>query len=422
MQANKTIRFYYLDHMRGLVIALVVLQHAVQGYAEQWGGRLWFIDLPDRSRAFDVIFMWTDSFIMQALFFLAGMFVFPSLYRRGWSSFTWEKISRLGIPTVLAIIFLVPPLGYLKYEQTQEPGIGYMEYWSHFLTPSGIRAAGFWFIAMLLLFTLVAAIVDRTLPFITNFIGKATAWLGSRPIFGYLIVGGIAAILIGYSDIRWGTYWWMSVSDLFGGRDETWAQGILGLFAARSNMLFSFIFFFILGLGISKSEILTKTNIMDKASENWLLWLALTMVLSIIYSWYNQTYLFTGAFNDEVRYYIARGGTWANAWPIIWDVAPGILVRTTIHGFLCTAQIFTIMIILYRFTNKDGGWWASLGACSYGIFFFHEPIVVWTQYALRDGNFSNTLKMLLVFAIALSGAWIFTAKVLRKLPVTRRVF
>lgn len=422
MAAIEKNRLSYLDYMRGLMIVFVVLQHAVQGYAEQWGGRLWFIDLPDRSRFFDVMFMWTDSFIMQALFFVSGIFVIPSLNRRGWANFTWEKISRLGIPMVIAIIIWVPPLGFLKYEGTQEPGITYMEYWAHFLTPDGLRAAGFWFIAYLLLFTFAAATIDRVLPFITRWIGNFTGWLASKPTLGYITVGLISAALIGFSDLRWGTYWWMGLADLFNMRESGWAGAILGLFVARSNMFYTYVFFFILGIGVSKCELLTKTNYIERAAEHWKIWLSLLIGLSIAYSWYNQAYLFDGAFNDEIRYFLYRGGQFKDAWPIIWDVAPGILIRTTLHGFLCTTQIFAIIVLLYKFTNDNMPGWVSLGLCAYGIFYVHEPIVVWTQHMLENVGLPNFIKMLFVFGVALSASWAFTAKVLRKSPLTKHVF
>lgn len=416
-------RFHYLDHMRGFVIALVVLQHAVQGYAEQWGGRMWFIDLPDRSRAFDVMFMWTDAFIMQALFFLAGMFVLPSLYRRGWASFTWEKIHRLFLPMLVGICVLVPPLRYLKYEQTQEPGIGYFDYWWNvFLTPENYSPAGFWFIAFLLLFTFLMAFSDLLMPFLTRLIGRITAWLAGKPILGFLIIAMIVSTLIGYSDIRWGTPWWMGLGDLVDVDETSWTRAFLHLFVARSNMLFSYIFFFILGVGVAQSELLTKTKIMEKGSENLGKWVALTTLLTIAYSWYNQAYIFDGAYSNDVNRYLGMGHSMSEALDLIREVAPGLLIRTTLHGFLCTSQIFTIMIVLYRYTNEDVGQWASLGVCSYGIFYLHEPIVVWSQYLFIHSAIPNGLKMTLVFTIALGLAWTLTAKVLRKLPVTKTIF
>lgn len=416
-----------MDHMRGFVIALVVLQHAVQGYAQQWGGRLWFIDLPDRSSFFDIMFMWTDSFIMQALFFLAGIFVLPSLNRRGWLSFTQEKITRLAIPMLIGIAFLVPPLRYLKYEAMEEPGIGYMEYWFNiYLNPSNISPAGFWFIAFLLLLTFLAVIIDKIFPKLLIAIGKVTDWLAANPMMGYLIIAGIVSILIGYSDIRWGTYWWMGLSDFVERNENSWFFAFLRFFSARSNMLYSYVFFFILGLGASKSGLLQNNDSMDKAVQSWKTWLASLILLSLVYSWYNQTYLLTGAFNDEIRQFFRQGGSLSDAWPLIWDVAPAVLVRTTLHGFLCTTQIFTILILLYKFTNhedgKDFSKWASLGACSYGIFFIHEPIVVWSQFMFENIGLPNGIKMILVFTIALSLSWIITAKILRKMPVTNKVF
>jgi glucan biosynthesis protein C len=427
IQTSKVTRLNYLDHMRGLVISFVLLQHSVQGYAEMWGGRVWFIQLDNRSRVFDVMFMWTDGFIMQAMFFLAGIFVLPSLYRRGWLSFTKEKLVRLGIPLIFGVLVLVPPLQYLRYEEFQEPGIGYMDYWFNvYLTPEGLSAAGFWFLAFLLLFTFVTAFIDRFLPFITNSLGRMTSWLASRPVIGYCIVGAIVAALIGYSDIRWGTQGWMGLRNFFTPNDETWFMSFIDLFVGRSNMLFSYIFFFTLGVGVSKSNILSGNELMDKASEKWLTWLFLTIGLSILYSWYNQTYLYTGAFSDDIRMYLRKGGTMSNAWPLIKDIAPGLLIRTTIHGFLCTAQIFTIMTLLYRFTNKpsDRGFskWESLGACSYGMFVIHEPIAVWSQHILASTSLSTAFKMMVVFAIDLSVSWAFTAYVLRKAPLTRRIF
>lgn len=423
MQSSQAKRFHFLDHMRGLVIALVVLQHSVQAYGVQWGGRLWFVDVSDRNHWFDVVFMWTDSFIMQALFFVAGMFVLPSLTRRGWLSFTWEKIARIGIPMLFGIFLLVPPLKYVKYELTQEPGIGYFEYWFDvFLQPESIQAAGFWFLAMLLLFTFIAATLDKILPFISTGLAKFVTWLCMRPMVGYLIVGVICAIIIGYSDIKWGTYWWIGLDDLFDFPRNSWISAFLRLFTARANMLYTYVFLFMLGIGVSKAGVLKNSDILDKASKYWFIWVSLLLTLTFVYGWYNQTYFQEGAFSDEIRGYFYYGGALRDAWPVLKDAAPGILIRTTLHGFLCITQIFTIMILLYRFANIDKGVWASLGACSYGIYFCHEPLVVWIQYLLLDVDLLNTLKMLLAFSIGLGGAWMFTNFVLRKLPITRRVF
>lgn len=422
-QSTKTSRLNYIDHARGLVIALVVLQHAVQIYASQWGGRLYFVAAPDqdRSRIYDVLFMWTDGFIMQALFFIAGLFVLPSLYHRGWLNFIKAKLVRLGIPMVFGIIFLTAPLRYLKYEENEEPGIGYFDYWFNiFLEPENITAAGYWFIGVLLVFTFIAAFIDTILPFIKNWLGHLSQWLCRHPVIGYLIVGGIAAVLIGVSDIIWGTYWWINMGKPFNLSPNSFWHYLFTPLSARANMFCSYIFFFILGIGFSRTNLFSNKEFMDKVSRSLFAWVILLILLTIAYGWYNQAYLETGAFSNEVPIHFYRGGTWGDAWPLIASVAPGILIRTTIHGFLCTAQIITLILFLYRYTNYNTGLWWSLGICSYGIYLFHEPIVVYAAYFLFDFGLPSWLSVLINFAIGLSISWGLTY-FLKRTPVIKKI-
>ena len=422
MSTQPTQRLYFLDQVRGLVISLVILQHATQAYGTVWG-RIWFFESPDRDNWFDGLFMWTDSFIMQALFFIAGMFVLPSLYRRGWLNFTWEKLTRIALPMLLGILILVPPLKYPKYELTQEPGIGYLEYWLEiYLAPGQIQAAGFWFLAMLLLFTFIVAVIDKILPFISTLFGKLASWMAEKPIAGYVTLSLILAVIIGLSDLKWGTYYWIGLDDLFDFSRDSWVSMVLRWFVARGNMVYTYVFLFFLGVGVSKAGILKESDIMERASQSWVIWVILTAVLSVTYAWYNQAYLHEGAFSPEIRYHFYRGGTWDTVWPIIADVAPPTLIRTTLHGFLCVAQICTAMTLMYRFANSSTGAWASLGACSYGIYVLHEPFVVWTQYLMYDADVANTFKMTLAFSVSLSCSWLLTAFVLRKAPGLRRIF
>ncbi|MBP6985712.1 MAG: acyltransferase family protein [Alphaproteobacteria bacterium] len=428
MHSSQATRFHYIDHMRGFIIALVVLQHAVQGYAEQWGGRFWFIELPERTRAFDMLFMWTDGFIMQAMFFLAGMFVLPSLNTRGWWSFLKEKFIRLFMPMIVGVAVLVPPLRYFRYEDMEEPGIPYLTYWwDVYLRPENISPAGFWFLAVLLLLTFAICAIDRFIPPLTKSIAHMTAWLAKSPYTGYLVIAVVTALLIGVSDLYWGTPWWTGLGHWFSSDSHSWTDTFLKLFSARANMFLSYILFFLLGVGVAKSEILRQTNLMEKASAHWIKWVLWTAFLSVLYAAYNYTYQFTGAFSDELRIYLARGGDLSTAWPLILEITPAILVRTTLHGFLCTAQIFTFLILFYRFTHspdgsKDYTRWGSLGACSYGIFFLHEPIVVFMQNSLSSYGVSPEIKMSLTFATALTISWLTTAYVLRRAPVLKRVF
>ncbi|MEN8236573.1 MAG: acyltransferase family protein [Pseudomonadota bacterium] len=407
IHSTKAARFHYLDHARGFVILLVVLQHAIQTYAQMWGGNWYFVPTEmDRSHAFDAIFFFTDGFIMQALFFISGMFVLPSLQKRGWLSFTWEKIVRLVFPFVFGVIFLVAPLSYAKYS-LGNPGIGYFDYWFNIFFQQRLQAAGYWFLGYLVMFTFTAAIFYSVFPFVIRLLGALAAWMVRRPILGYLVFAGLSALMIGISDLIWGTPWWL---------------GFGKLFYARANMLATYIFYFALGVGVRYAGVLSNKEVLQKMSVHWSKWVVLTAVLAVLYLSYCIFWMYDGAFSDEIVYHFAGGGTWVDVWPLMLDLGPGLLIRTTLHGFLCAAQSITLIVVLYRFTNKDIPFWTSLAACSYGIYFFHEPFVVWTQYYMLGSVLPAVIKACIAFIVGLGLSWLLTDKVLRKLPVTRRVF
>jgi uncharacterized membrane protein YcfT len=79
-----------LDHLRGFVIALVVLHHSVLAYCryahfDRQHYLLSTAPVVDSERwpGFDLLVLVNDSFFMPLMFLLAGLFVWPSLRRKG---------------------------------------------------------------------------------------------------------------------------------------------------------------------------------------------------------------------------------------------------------------------------------------------------------------------------------------------------
>jgi len=398
-------RLLYLDYIRGFIVILVVLQHATQCYAHYWGGRFWFVPAPDRSTSFDILFMYTDSFAMQALFFVAGIFVLPSLMRRGWKGFVREKLIHLGVPFALGVIFIVPLLMYPKYYLTKDPYMSYWEFWTTIFFTHCLSSGGFWFLALLLILSFIIVVLHSTFPQLTSLLGKFVSIIVRRPLVGFLIVGETGAALIGISDLIWGAPWWI---------------GFLSLFYVRANMFFSYILYFLLGVGFYLSDIYKDKNILERLSSRWHFWSLLTFILSLAYTSYSIEYFEKGAFSDEIRYFFRYGGEWVNAWPIIIREAPGILIRTTLHGFLCSSQIVFMIAIFYILQRRNRPFWLGLSASSYGIFIFHESLVVWTQFELLDNSLLPIIKCFLSFAIGLIGSWSLTV-FLRSFHILKRV-
>ncbi|HEV3499419.1 MAG TPA: hypothetical protein VGZ92_03795 [Bradyrhizobium sp.] len=53
--------------------------------------------------------LFNDSFFMAAMFFLSGLFVWPSLKRKGIGWFLRDRFWRLGLPFIVCAVILMPP-------------------------------------------------------------------------------------------------------------------------------------------------------------------------------------------------------------------------------------------------------------------------------------------------------------------------
>src|SRR6201999_350595 len=87
------------DRARAFIILLVLLHHAVIPYT-------YFGHTDVQSLlAFDGLVVFDDSYFMAAMFMLSGLFVWPSLNRKGISPFLRDRLLRLGLPFAVCAIF-----------------------------------------------------------------------------------------------------------------------------------------------------------------------------------------------------------------------------------------------------------------------------------------------------------------------------
>jgi len=108
-------RMHYIDHIRSLVIILVVFVHA--GVTYSGIGRWYYVEnsAPDVATGFllAAFLSFTQAFSMGLLFWIAGYFAASSCDRKGIRSFLADRAVRLGIPTLLYMLLINPLLGYI---------------------------------------------------------------------------------------------------------------------------------------------------------------------------------------------------------------------------------------------------------------------------------------------------------------------
>jgi peptidoglycan/LPS O-acetylase OafA/YrhL len=160
MASTSRARLAWIDHLRTLVIALVVNLHACVTYSHV--GDWYWMSEPEPTLAQKVPFIvWEahlQSFFMGLLFFISGYFAHRSLARRGTARFVRERVLRLAAPTLLYMLVIHPfiLLGLNPWNARFGPPFDF--YMSYVRSGRFLRSSGpLWFAFALLIFCLVLA-------------------------------------------------------------------------------------------------------------------------------------------------------------------------------------------------------------------------------------------------------------------------
>jgi len=404
-------RLSYIDHLRGFIFILMAVDHGLHAYAYNWKA-FWFFRDYEGSTIFDAFYLHDQVIIMPMLFFIFGMFVIPSLLRRGLPGYLKERFFRLGIIYIIGVPLFVPMLSYPRYETFEEPGISYFAYLRDVFFadfPHIPQAGPYWVVHALLGFTLILLLVYYILPPVYRAITWFFRWCVSRPLAGYVIFGLISSVILFVSDIIWGAPWWIN----FG-----W------LFSLQASKMVLVLTYFFAGSALMYSGVLRDEELMNKFANHWQRLLALYALLAICYMYYSVAH-FDDAFNEITRRFAMSHGGWWQAsndiWPIFTEFGPPILKRTILHGFLCMTQVLLLLALFKKFFDKPTPMWTSLARNGFGIFIIHDPIVVWMQYYLINVHLPLFIKFVLCAIIPIALAWVISAKILLKIPIVERI-
>jgi glucans biosynthesis protein C len=175
-----------LNNLRGFVILIVLAFHSVLAYLGSLPDSVGPFDSPpyqwqsfpivDRQRwlGFDLFCGWQDVYLMTFMFFLSGLFVWPSLSRKGGKTFLYDRLMRLALPFAWVVFLLIPIAHYPSYRiRAVDPSLS--AFWQHWLAlpfwPSGPP----WFLWHLLVLNVAAAGLFWFAP-------KSGALLARRPV------------------------------------------------------------------------------------------------------------------------------------------------------------------------------------------------------------------------------------------------
>lgn len=342
----------FLDHIRYLMIVLVVVHHAVAAYATttpHWA-------LHDGTfAAADAIRELLDVFLMPVLFFVAGYLAFPSLQKKGTWGFLKDKAKRLLVPWALAVLVVVP---LMVYDQPDQLVRRFRSFWLYYLgsfpiqlRPSQVPLGPttqvvYWYLSLLFaffaLFALARALASRWRKGVT--VSAIRPGAGSPTLATLLLFGVLTAAL--------------HFASLLLVPDSSWLT--LHVFLEfQATRLLPFAACFALGVYAEGRGWFAG----DKPLGSPLLWGVASAVLAAAYLWFGQPVFAdtAGTANLPVRQ---------------------LLAYATIRSFLLLSLLVLFCSLGARYWNRSRPLDRALADASYNIYLTHFWLVVAAQMAL----------------------------------------
>ena len=375
---SREARLVSLDHLRAFITALVVLHHSVLAYcyfghldkSNYLASTAPVIDA-QRFIGFDVLALMNDSFFMPLMFLLSGLFVWPSLMRKGIGPYLRDRMLRLGLPLAVTLVFCTPLAYYPSWRETGG-GPGLARFWIMMVGKGPWPSGPPWFVAVLLLFDAV------TVRILAGFGQRLTGWRPRLMSDAVVCFAGVLALsLLSYLPLleAFGPLRWLS----------------LGPFSVQASRIGLYFTYFAAGVAFGLYRLLNSgSSFQQSMIRSCPIW---TFVMLIA------------------------------AFPLIITARPGWYIQT-VHGVtlvvFCAATCFALMALSFRFSSAPSRVIDDLAECSYGIYLVHFPLVTWTQYALLSATLSAAAKATVTFGVSLGVSWALTWRV-RQVPSIRRV-
>lgn len=373
--------------MRGFVVGLVVLHHAVLAYCTfghvnrpNFALSTAPIVDPHRWVGFDLVVELNDGFFMPLLFLLSGLFVWDGLSRKGARAFLWARVLRLGVSFLIAELTVVPLAYYPSFLQAGGTP-GFARFWIGTVTAGPWPSGPPWFIGILLLFDAAAALAFV----LASRRGAATSASppARRPgrAFALLFAGSCLLylpFLLTVGPTRW-----------FG----------IGPLAIQGSRVGLYATYFAAGVAMGRSGRRDLARFGQAIAGQWAPWVLVAALM--------------GAMLIGVAAMSARGGLDLPPW------SASALLGTARAAFCATAS-FAVPALFLRFGEGRSPPWDSLAANSFAIYLLHYPFVTWTQSGLLAVPINAPAKGAITFAVAFVASWA-AARLLRHLPLVERV-
>jgi surface polysaccharide O-acyltransferase-like enzyme len=373
--------------MRTFAVILVLFHHAIIAYTTfasiNWENPIATsspVVNEHRWPGFDLMVAFNEMYFMPLLFFISGIFVWQSMARRGVRKYLGSRLTRLGIPFVIGVLFLMPVAYYpaqLQVGSITGVDSSYGAFWLG-MVRSGFGTAGpLWFLWLLLVFNILAAFLHRVTPLNGSFIKERLTGVVGRPAAFFGTVIGISIVIYMPLAIIIGPLEWIGI----------------GPFNAQAGRILLYLTYFLTGtvIGVCGFDY-SRFKSDGPLARRWWLWLAAGLMSFIVFI---------------IMFVVVSPGDRT----IFSEIAFAVCCGATVFGFTG---------LFLRFAKRRVRILDSLSDNAYGIYIVHYVFVTWLQYLLLGNSLAPIVKGIVVFPCTLVLSWGVVAAI-RRIPAVAKV-
>jgi len=367
-------KIFYINHLKVLLTVLVILHHSFITYGAPGG---WYYSQKTTNASalipMTMFVAINQAFFMGFFFFLSAYFISPSFDKKGLVRFVSDRLLRLGLPLMFYSFILSPMLSYLVYYFAEGHHITYMQYLSGF--HPWIDFGVLWFVAALLLFTLIY-VLWRAI--IKNSTSKNLAAPSAGIIILHAVIVGVISFI---------------VRTVF---PVGWVLKPLGFQLGHFSQ---YITLFIFGLVAYKNNWL---NTLSPKTGKQMLILVVFLILCFPLFYIIKVKL------DMPMDWFSGGWHWQSLLYAVWEQVIGFSIITML---LCYGK---------KLWNKSSAILDKLSRYTFAVYIFHPLVLISLSMMVRDWAIDPALKLLVVGPLAVIGSFLLAAGIVR-IPGVKKV-
>jgi glucans biosynthesis protein C len=370
-------RLFYLDKLRVLLISLIVLMHLAITYGAPGSWYVQEVNFDTIGVGLKIVYTTynatVQAFALGFFFLLSGYFTAASLERKGTRRFIRDRVMRLGIPFIVYTAIINPIIIYLLYAR-QERFFPFLV--SHF-TNVNFSAGPMWFVAALLLFTMVYLFWYAAKgPSAGNNGTESLPMPRISRLFMLAFTTGLIAFAIRLV---------LPVG---------WSMPILNFQLAYFTQ---YIVMFALG------TMAWRLKWFERASEYRPgVWFGLAALMLLIQPF--PFILGTGGGLDS----ILGGMSWQSMSYALWE------------SFVCLSMVIGLSALFSRRFNGAGGWFGALPPNAYAVYVIHPAVMIALTSAFTGLALPPLVKFAVMAPVVLAACFV-TAVLLRTIPGVKKI-